>query len=71
LQKLNEDDKDEHRLQFDYIECFIDMYKGYPSFTKARKIVGKYLKYPVQSWQKLFKSIDSTLKEYDSEEITE
>jgi hypothetical protein len=47
------------------------MYKGYPNFTKARKIVGKYRKYPVQSWQKLFKSIDDTLKEYDSEEIAE
>jgi hypothetical protein len=44
------------------------MFRGYPSFTKARKIVGKYLDYPVKSWERLFNSIASTLKEYDSDE---
>jgi hypothetical protein len=68
LAQLDEQSQNQHRLQFDYIQCFIDMYRGYPSFAKARKIVGCYLEYPVQSWQKAFKSIADTLKEYDSEE---
>jgi hypothetical protein len=38
------------------------MYRGYPSFPKARKIVGGYLDYPVKSWQKAFKAIADTLK---------
>ena len=42
------------------------MYKGYPTFTHARSIAAKYLDYPVKSWQKMFKEIVDTLKEYDS-----
>jgi hypothetical protein len=38
------------------------MFRGYPSFTKARKIVGKYIDYPVISWKELFTSIANTLK---------
>ena len=54
--------KKEHQLQFDYIECFIDMYKGYPTFAKARKIAQKYVDYSVVTWQKMFKEIVNTLK---------
>lgn len=55
LMHLDESLKDQHQLQFDYIECFIDMYKGYPSFAKSRTIAKKYVDYPVKAWQKLFK----------------
>ena len=57
----------QHQLQLDYIKCYIDMYKGYPSFGQARSIAARYLDYPVKSWQKMFKEIVDTLKEYDSE----
>lgn len=62
LSQIDEPARTEHELQFDYIECFIDMYKGYPTFSKARKISEKYLNYPVKSWQKMFKEIVDTLK---------
>lgn len=55
LNQLDESIKGQHQLQFDYIECFIDMYKGYPSFAKSRAIAKKYVDYPVKAWQKLFK----------------
>lgn len=45
------------------------MYKGYPSFSQARKIVEKYADYPVVSWQNMFKEIANTLREYDSVEV--
>ncbi len=41
------------------------MYKGYPNFSKARKIVQNYLNYSVSSWKKMFKDIHDTLKDYD------
>jgi hypothetical protein len=47
------------------------MYKGYPTFAQARKIAEKYVNYPVKSWQKMFKEIADTLKEYDSVEMVE
>lgn len=31
------------------------MYKGYPTFSQARKIVERYINYPVKAWQKLFR----------------
>lgn len=31
------------------------MYKGYPTFAKARKLALKYVDYPVATWQKMFK----------------
>lgn len=62
LSSIEEKDKEEHRLQFDYIECFIDMYKGYPTFSRARKIAEKYVGYEVKSWQEMFKEIIDTLK---------
>lgn len=71
LSQIDEASRQAYQLQFDYIESFIDMYKGYPSFTKARKISEKYLEYPVPTWQKIFREIANTLKEYDSEEVVE
>ncbi len=38
------------------------MYKGYPTFAKARKIAQKYVDYSVVTWQKMFKEIVNTLK---------
>jgi hypothetical protein len=38
------------------------MYKGYPTFAKARKIAQNYVDYSVKSWQKMFKEIADTLK---------
>jgi hypothetical protein len=46
------------------------MYRGYPLFAHARKVSTSYLGHPVKSWQKAFKSIADTLKQYDSEETT-
>lgn len=47
------------------------MYKGYPSFTRARKLSEKYIEFPIPTWQKIFKDIFNTLKEYDSEQVVE
>ena len=63
--KITTTEKHQHKLQADYIECFLDMSKGFPNFTKARKIVEQYLKYPVASWRKLFKEVHETLQGYD------
>ena len=41
------------------------MHKGYPSFSKSRKICEKYIDYPVNTWRKMFEEISKTLKGYD------
>jgi hypothetical protein len=47
------------------------MYKGYPNFERARRIVPIYDNYPVGSWRKLFAEISSALKDHDGEIIVE
>lgn len=60
-----------YKLQFDYIQCFLDMYEGFPNFGKARKIVQDYREYPISSWRVLFEEIEKTLKNYDTAVYTE
>ena len=36
LETVNKEIREECPLQLDYIECFIDICQGYPSFAKAR-----------------------------------
>lgn len=66
MKTLGEEDKKIHQLQFDYLESFLDMYEGFPNFTKARKICAEYTEYPVLSWRTLFNEIQSTLRNYDN-----
>jgi hypothetical protein len=42
------------------------MFKDYPNFTEAQRISEQYKDYPIVSWQKMFKEIYDTLKEYPS-----
>lgn len=42
------------------------MYTGYPNFATARDISSKYVNYPVTTWQKLFKEVDSLLNTHDA-----
>lgn len=63
--KLTDAEKNAHRLQIDYFECFLDMYQGYPNFSMARKISSSYINYPVGAWRSLFKEVYDLLKDYD------
>lgn len=62
---MTESDKQAHKLQSDHFECFLDMYQGYPDFTKARKISESYIDYPIEAWRNLFKEVYDILKEFD------
>ena len=64
-------EKDNLKLQYDYMSAYLDFYSGAPEFKNARKIVASYLNYPVISWRLLFLDIDQQLKEYDGASIEE
>ncbi len=44
--------------------CYLSMYQDYPNFTTAQTISEKYQNYPIATWNKMFKEIFDTLKEY-------
>jgi len=51
-------DKKTFKIQYDYIDCFIDMYSGAnSSYEIAKTVSQRYLDYPVLSWRKLFKNV--------------
>lgn len=56
--KVNSADKKLFKIQYDYIDCFIDMYSGATSsYETAKTVSQQYLDYPVLSWRKLFKDV--------------
>ena len=57
------------RIQYDYIEAYIDFMTGFPQFTIAKTLCEEYLDYPVLSWRNLFVEIANQLSEYQEIEI--
>ena len=55
-------------LQYDYLRAYLSIYKEFPRFQTARKIVKKHLKFSDLTWRRRFQKIDSQLKEYDGED---
>jgi len=50
--------KELFQVQYDYVDCFLDMYDGTrTNYQTAREVSSKYLSYPVVSWRKLFTDV--------------
>ena len=47
--------------------AYFDLYKGMPTFTKAKAICEKYFDYPIVSWRSLFIEIANQLAELEGE----
>ena len=59
------------KLQYDYMDAYLDFYRGAPEYNRARNIVLNYINHPISSWRLLFIDMDQQLKEYDGLEIEE
>ena len=57
------------KLQYDYMTAYLDFFKGFPHFEKARNIVQIYEQYPVISWRLMFQDMREQLMEYDGKEV--
>lgn len=42
------------KIQYDYLTAYLDLYRDFPKFTKARTICQEYLVYPVFTWRNKF-----------------
>jgi hypothetical protein len=49
------------KIQYDYLSAYLAMYRGVPDEAKA--IAEKYLDYPVERWQELFKTVSAQCDE--------
>ncbi len=64
FKSLTAEERKSHQIQTDYLACYLSMYQDYPNFTTAQTISEKYQNYPIATWNKMFKEIFDTLKEY-------
>lgn len=56
--KIKAEERKQYELQYDYIDCFLDIYNGATTnYQIARKISEKYRNYPVLAWRKLFTEV--------------
>jgi len=73
LQKIKkeevEDNKNKsYKIQYDYINAYLDFCFGYPEFKIAKSLCSKYKDFPLEHWHEKFNEIESQLFEYEKKE---
>lgn len=61
-------EKEEFVIQYDYITAYLDISTGFPEFTKAKQICGKYKNFPLLYWREYFEEIEDQLIQYLGQE---
>eukprot|EP00825_Cyclidium_porcatum_P044612 TRINITY_DN6596_c0_g1_i2.p1 TRINITY_DN6596_c0_g1~~TRINITY_DN6596_c0_g1_i2.p1 ORF type:complete len:832 (-),score=173.17 TRINITY_DN6596_c0_g1_i2:223-2718(-) len=69
FKKIDPSQVKECQVQYDYMNCYLDIQNGYPHFKLAREVVERYLNYPVISWRNLFLQLKNQLTEYDGDAV--
>ena len=63
----NNNDKN-YKIQYDYINAYLDFCFGNPEFKIAREVSNKYKEFPLTHWREKFEEIEDQLLEYDGKE---
>lgn len=53
------------KVQYDYLQAYLDFYISYPNYHVARQICKEYMNYPVPAWRRMFHEIAYQLGEFD------
>ena len=57
-----------YKIQYDYLNAYLDFCFGYPEFTIAKSICDKYKDFPLNHWKEKFEEIEDQLFEYEGKE---
>ncbi len=68
LKEIEGDKNKSNKIQYDYINAYLDFYFGYPNFTIAKEISSKYKNFPLLYWREKFEEIEDELLEYEGKE---
>ena len=69
--KKEEIDENKHKsfkIQYDYINAYLDFCFGYPEFKIAKSICNKYKDFPLNHWREKFEEIEDALFIYEHKE---
>ena len=57
-----------YRIQYDYINAYLDFCFGYPDFKIAKSLCTKYKEFPLTHWREKFAEIQDQLFEYEKKD---
>jgi len=57
-----------YKIQYDYLNAYLDFCFGYPEFKIAKAICDKYKEFPLTHWKEKFEEIEDQLFEYEGKE---
>ena len=67
-EEVNDNNNKSYKIQYDYINAYLDFCFGYPDFTIAKSICDKYKDFPLTNWREKFEEIEDELFEYEGKE---
>jgi len=68
-EEINDDNKNKnYKIQYDYINAYLDFCFGYPEFKIAKSICDKYKDFPLTHWREKFEEIQDELFIYENKE---
>ena len=73
FEKIKKDEIDNcknrnYKIQYDYINAYLDFCFGYPDFKISKSICTKYKDFPLSYWAERFEEIEDQLLEYEGKE---
>ena len=63
--KKEEIENNDYKIQYDYINAYLDFIFGYPEFKIAKSLCNKYKDFPLIHWREKFQEIEDQLLEYE------
>ena len=57
-----------YKIQYDYLNAYLDFCFGFPEFKIAKSICDKYKDFPLTHWREKFEEIEDQLLEYEGKE---
>ena len=67
-EEVNDNNNKSYKIQYDYINAYLDFCFGYPDFTISKSICNKYKDFPLIHWREKFEEIEDELFEYEGKE---
>ena len=67
-EEIDENKNKSFKIQYDYINAYLDFCFGYPEFKIAKSICNKYKDFPLNHWREKFEEIEDALFIYENKE---
>ena len=68
-EEIDENNKNKsYKIQYDYINAYLDFCFGYPEFKTAKEVCNKYKDFPLMHWREKFEEIEDQLFIYEGKE---